>query len=305
MATLELVPLTEAEFQKPDAYVLFGTLRFGRMGPGDPTMALTSSAARRVFWVGAHPHMLAVQIKDNRLLVQQWGQTPLTHRAVEAFLGLHAPPLSVQGHPRLEALSLRHRGIHLSRTVTFGYDLIRTVLQQLIEWKDAASAWQRWVKRHGTPIDGRGGLVLPPTYSAIHRSLGLDFHTLGISRRRSQLICEIGRLGSRIERWAHEDRDRLRRRLRAIPQLGPWTIEHVLGFSLNAADAVPIGDYQLPHTVAWALREQPRSSDEEMLELLEPWSGHRWHVLRLLFAANVSAPRWGPRLNTGRPHRPR
>jgi hypothetical protein len=33
-----------------------------------------------------------------------------------------------------------------------------------------------------------------------------------------------------------------------------------------------------------------------MLELLEPYRGHRGRVLRLLFAAGIEAPRYGPRL---------
>jgi hypothetical protein len=32
-----------------------------------------------------------------------------------------------------------------------------------------------------------------------------------------------------------------------------------------------------------------------MLELLEPWAGHRARVLKLLVAAGVAPPRFGPR----------
>lgn len=305
MPVTVLDPLDEIVFERPQAYDLFGTLRFGRMGPGDPTMALSASSARRVFWADDEPHMIAVQVDSEVLRVQQWGVASLPQNKLKAFLGVHAPAIDIRGHPRLEALSKRHRGIHLSQTLHFGFDLIRTVLQQLIEWKDAASAWRRWVHRHGTVIEGSQGLVLPPNYKAIHRELGRDFHTLGISRRRSHLICELARIGPRLERWAGGDLSELRRRLNSIPMMGPWTIEHALGFSLNAPDAVPVGDYQLPHTVAWALLEKARSCDREMLELLAPWAGQRWHVLRLLFAANVSVPRRGPRMNVGQASRPR
>jgi hypothetical protein len=33
-----------------------------------------------------------------------------------------------------------------------------------------------------------------------------------------------------------------------------------------------------------------------MLELLEPYRGHRGRVLRLLLVAGIEAPRYGPRL---------
>jgi hypothetical protein len=49
--------------------------------------------------------------------------------------------------------------------------------------------------------------------------------------------------------------------------------------------------------VAWAFTGRPRGTDEQMLELLEPYAGHRGRVLRLLLAGGVSAPRFGPRMS--------
>ena len=60
-------------------------------------------------------------------------------------------------------------------------------------------------------------------------------------------------------------------------------------------DAVPTGDYGLPHTVAWNLAREPRGSDARMLELLEPFRGHRYRAIRLLLKGGVRAPRRGPR----------
>jgi len=39
-----------------------------------------------------------------------------------------------------------------------------------------------------------------------------------------------------------------------------------------------------------------RSTDERMVELLEPFRPHRARVLRLLFLMGASAPRFGPRM---------
>jgi hypothetical protein len=49
--------------------------------------------------------------------------------------------------------------------------------------------------------------------------------------------------------------------------------------------------------VAWAFTGRPRGTDEQMLELLKPFAGHRGRVLRLLLAASVSPPRYGPRMS--------
>jgi len=66
--------------------------------------------------------------------------------------------------------------------------------------------------------------------------------------------------------------------------------------ALGDADAVPLDDYHLPHMVAWALAGEPRGTDVRMLELLEPYAGHRDRMLRLLLAAGIEAPRFGPRM---------
>ena len=87
-----------------------------------------------------------------------------------------------------------------------------------------------------------------------------------------------------------------RRRLTAIPGVGPWSAAEVALVALGDADAVSLGDFHLPHQVCWALAGVPRGDDDTMLELLEPYRGHRGRVLRLLFEGGVAAPRFGSRL---------
>ena len=85
------------------------------------------------------------------------------------------------------------------------------------------------------------------------------------------------------------------RRLEAFPGIGPWSAAKVAQVALGDADAVPVGDYNLPHTVGYALEGTVRSSDARMLELLEPYRGHRARVIRLIGVAGITAPRFGPR----------
>jgi hypothetical protein len=47
--------------------------------------------------------------------------------------------------------------------------------------------------------------------------------------------------------------------------------------------------------VSWALAGEPRADDARMLELLEPYRGHRGRVIRLIVSAGITAPRYGPR----------
>jgi hypothetical protein len=57
-----------------------------------------------------------------------------------------------------------------------------------------------------------------------------------------------------------------------------------------------VGDYHLPHVVTFALTGRPRGTDEEMLQLLEPYRGQRGRVQRLLEISGIWPPRFGPRM---------
>jgi 3-methyladenine DNA glycosylase/8-oxoguanine DNA glycosylase len=72
-------------------------------------------------------------------------------------------------------------------------------------------------------------------------------------------------------------------------------VAETVAVSHGEADAVSVGDYHIKNTVAWHLTGRPRGSDEEMLELLEPFRPHRGRVIRLLETAGW-APRFGPRM---------
>ncbi|HYN69556.1 MAG TPA: hypothetical protein VEX41_05040, partial [Candidatus Eisenbacteria bacterium] len=85
-------------------------------------------------------------------------------------------------------------------------------------------------------------------------------------------------------------------RLRGYPGIGPWTAAEVSVRALGDPDAVSVGDAHLSHVVAWSLAGEPRATDERMLELLEPWRGHRARVVRLLESSGRVPPRFGPRV---------
>ena len=82
----------------------------------------------------------------------------------------------------------------------------------------------------------------------------------------------------------------------SIAGVGRWTSAEVRRVALGDPDAVSVGDYHLPHAVAWALAGEARADDARMLELLEPFAGHRARVVRLIEVAAIGAPRRGPRM---------
>jgi 3-methyladenine DNA glycosylase/8-oxoguanine DNA glycosylase len=79
--------------------------------------------------------------------------------------------------------------------------------------------------------------------------------------------------------------EQARAAIAGVPGCGPWTVEMTMGFALGDPDAVPTGDLHLPSQVGWALAREPDADDARMLELLEPYRGHRFRLLRLLLAA--------------------
>ena len=84
------------------------------------------------------------------------------------------------------------------------------------------------------------------------------------------------------------------RRLRSLPGIGPWTSAEVRQRACGDADAVGVGDYNLPAAVGWALAGRV-VDDAGMLELLAPYAGHRYRVTRLVELSGVRPPRRGPR----------
>jgi 3-methyladenine DNA glycosylase/8-oxoguanine DNA glycosylase len=89
--------------------------------------------------------------------------------------------------------------------------------------------------------------------------------------------------------------DAAQARIASLPGVGRWSAAAVALIALGDADAVPVGDYHLPHLVSWALTGERRGDDARMLELLEPYRPHRGRVLRLLVAGVPKPPRRGPR----------
>ncbi|MCL8251153.1 hypothetical protein AERO_07135 [Aeromicrobium fastidiosum] len=77
---------------------------------------------------------------------------------------------------------------------------------------------------------------------------------------------------------------------------GVWTAAEVGSRALGDADAVPFGDYHVAKDVGVALLGR-RIDDVELAEVLEPWRGHRFRVVRLVgLSPLVGTDRRGPRM---------
>lgn len=199
-------------------------------------------------------------------------------------------------HPLLSDLHRRHPGLRLPKTRAVFEILVPTVLAQKVIGVEAHRSYRALVSALGEPAPGPAGLTIPPSAKVLAGTPYWTFHRFGIERRRADVIIRAARSATRLEEILTMELASARRRLEAFPGVGPWTAARVALVALGDSDAVQVGDYHLPHAVGYALEGAPRSTDERMLELLEPYRGHRARVIRLIGVAGITAPRYGPRM---------
>lgn len=267
-------------------------------GHADPTMRLGETAAWRATRTPEGPAQLTVSVSGMRdVEAQAWG--PGAEAVLESLPALLGEEDDESGfaprHGLVAALRQRLRGMRLPRTGAVFEALVPTVLAQRVTSLEARRAVVRVAARFGEPAPGPAGLRLPASPQRLGALPSWEFHRLGIERQRADTVRRAARVAARLEETAAMPRPAALARLQAVPGIGAWTAASVAAVAYGDADAVPVGDYNLPHLVSWALCGEPRGSDERMLELLEPYRGHRGRVIRLLLAGGVRPPRHGPR----------
>jgi 3-methyladenine DNA glycosylase/8-oxoguanine DNA glycosylase len=203
-------------------------------------------------------------------------------------------PAVAARHPLVARLASTFAGVRMPATGLLFPRILRAVLEQKVTGKEAHRAYRAIVRHFGEPAPGPAGLTLPPDPAAVAATPYWVFHPFGVEQRRTQALLRAAAVADRLERCA--DSAEATARMTAIPGIGPWTAAEVVRIAYGDPDAVSVGDYHIPNTVAWALAGEPRGTDERMLELLAPFAGHRGRVCDLLAAGGIGAPRFGPRM---------
>jgi len=214
----------------------------------------------------------------------------------QASTAAAAAAASEPRQPLLVELWRRHRGVRIPRTGAVVEAAVPTILEQKVIGLQARHAYRRLLLELGEPAPGPVPIRLPPTPATLAATPYWQFHKWGVEQRRAQIIASAARHASRLEEAVGMAPADAQRRLTALPGMGAWTAAEIAVVALGDADAVSVGDYHLPHLVSWALAGEPRGTDERMLELLEPYRGHRARAIQLLELAGITAPRRGPRM---------
>ena len=201
----------------------------------------------------------------------------------------------VPRHPVVVELARHLAGLRIGRSGAVVEALVPSVLEQKVVGLEARRSYARLVRALGEPAPGPASLLLPASPVRLASTPSWVFHRAGVERRRADTIRVACSYRSRVEEAASLPSGEAQRRLTALPGVGRWTAAEVALVALGDADAVSLGDYHLPHQVGWALAGEARGDDARMLELLEPYRGHRGRVIRLVVAGHPAPPRFGPR----------
>jgi len=280
-----LVDDVERTLTPPRGYDLDATLRFAGLGSLDPTWQRRPGAILKAGRTPDGPVTLLLARERDGVRARAFG--PGAHWAIEradALAGLRDDPAAFAPRepPRLRAIARRHRGVHLPRSPWVFEVLTGVILQQRITFRDAARARRILVHRLGAAAPGPGALLLPLAPPDWLRLTSEDFRRAGIDGQRARALRAAARHARRIDAAFDLNPARACEILAAVPGCGPWTVEMTMGLALGDPDAVPIGDLHLPSIVAWALAGELRGDDRRMVELLEPFRGQRFRLLRLL-----------------------
>ena len=310
----------------PERYDLAGTLGALALIQGDPTLAVT---ARQVWWstrTPAGPGTLQLARVGGELVATGYGLGAawLVEHS-DAIAGLRDDVTGfaelAARHPLVRRLAREHSGLRIPTTGRLFHHLVPAILGQKVTGKEAHQGYVGVLRHFAEPVPGPDSaarplpsaaprlstgpgpsagpddapvrLRLPPEPATVAATPYWVFHPFGIEQRRADTLRRAAARVSALE--ASIDSAQATQRLTALTGIGPWTAAEVVRVCFGDADAVSVGDYHIKNTVGYALAGEARATDERMLELLEPFRGHRGRVCRLLALAAIAAPRFGPR----------
>lgn len=282
-----------------DLRATIGPLLRGRADP-----AHRIDAAGRFWWACCTPDgpgTLALRSLGAQVNAQSWGpgaswlldRLPVLLGCDDDWSGV-----DVAHVPVLHRSRRTNAGLRLVSTGLVMDALVPAVLEQKVTGQEARRSWRLLLNAYGTPAPGPvAELRVPPSAQVLREIPTWDWHRFGVDLKRQRAIRAAASVANRLEEAAAMAPDAALARLQVVPGIGLWTAAETLQRAMGHPDAVSVGDYHLPNLVVHLLTGRARGTDEEMLDLLAPWTGHRQRIMRLLEATGVRAPRFGPRFN--------
>jgi len=271
-----------------------------RRGPGDPTQFVDDAGAVwRTTLTADGAATLRVTQRGEALRCDAWG--PGAREAVASAPDLAGGADDPAGFdpitPLVAEAHRRNPGLRMPRSARVFEALVPAVIEQRVITLQAHESWRHLLHRFGAvapgPTPRRMRVVPSPEQWA--RIPSWEWHRAGVDPARSRTIVVAARYADRLEEAAAMTPVDAIARLRFVPGIGEWTAAEIAQRAFGDPDALSVGDYHLSNYVGHAMFGRDLT-DDEMLEALEPWRGHRQRVVRLLGAAGVPGkPRRAPR----------
>jgi 3-methyladenine DNA glycosylase/8-oxoguanine DNA glycosylase len=266
------------------------TFNLQRLGRYDPTTDLSESIFRKAFHYRGQAAAVEIVRAGGELEVRAYGcdaealveETAAGLRQDDGYLDFKTADTGVQRLHRMLP------GLRVIR-VPWLYDMTcSAILQQRIRTVDAMRDWRRITQRWGS--DAPLGLRAFPAAEVLAAVPQFELERMGVDAKRAKTLLRFAKELRFVSLRPAMDFAQLRQTLLRVSGIGPWTAETVMGYGAGDTDAAIPGDLHLPRVVCYALAGEMQGTDERMMELLEPFRGHRFRIIRLLSAAGVDTP---------------
>ncbi|MEI4278120.1 DNA-3-methyladenine glycosylase 2 family protein [Klenkia terrae] len=272
-----------------------------RRGTSDPTLQHAADGA--VWRTTTTPDGAAsvrLSVRGGDVHAQTWGPgADWALDVVPRWLGAEDRPegFPAHHHPLVERLHRMSPWLRIGSTGRVWDALVPGVLEQKVTGIEAHRTWRQLLQLAGDPAPGPApeGMRVVPSAERVRAVTDWEWHRCGLDGARRRALLAVAGVASRLECDDHTDCDDLRRRLQSVPGIGVWTAAEVAQRAIGCPDQVSVGDYHLKNLVGWSLAGR-KTDDAGMLELLEPWRGHRQRVIRLLEVGGSRPPKRGPRM---------
>jgi 3-methyladenine DNA glycosylase/8-oxoguanine DNA glycosylase len=272
-----------------------------RRGTGDPAFQIHADGMWLTGLMQGDPFTLRLVADADLVRGTYWG--PARDAAANTFADLLGATDDVRGfipqHPAIESQWRRYANVwRTPRSLLTWQVALAAVLEQRVTGVEARGAWRALLREHGTVAPGPApaGMMVPPTAQEVLRVPSWDWRRYGVDRQRVATIREVASVSHLLAQAEHMTPAQGRALLTRLSGIGPWTAAEISAKALGDADAVSVGDYHLARNVTFALTGDVDGTDDDMLELLEVYAGHRHRVVRMIELAGIAPPRRGPRM---------
>ncbi len=216
---------------------------------------------------------------------------------LSSISGLDDDPSQFQtDDPIVSELHRRNPGLRFGRTDLVFDSLVVAICGQKVTGQEAARAIRGLYRAFSDPAPGPNEeLRLPPKAERIAETPYWEFHRMNLEKRRADVLKRVASAAIEIESLREQSPSNATAALRRFDGIGVWSAAETLVVSHGDPDQVSVGDFHVKHMVVHHLTGRDRGTDEEMLELLEPFRPHRGRVARLLHTLGHE-PKFGPRM---------